>query len=444
MRRIFSIKNKILLLFILIARISMAQNNSLSLNDAIQIALANRYDLKIQKVNTEIAQKQYSEVVTRSLPQITSDLDVRYNTGLQTNILPGDVFGPANSPNKEVQFGTKYSTLWGFNINQTLFNPNNLADRKISDLQTEYQKQNEKLTETSIKEEVTEAYINVLLWQESVKLSGENVKRATEVYRVTQNQLGMGQATSYDEQRNKVDLENAKATDEKNHKSFELSVNDLLNKISTDSIKNPVLTDSITGLMSQNNLIPKGNEEIKRTELTQENIQEGIYNQNIKKQNLLWLPTISVYGNYSLQYMNNDFSPLGSKNWYPFNYLGIKVSFPLFDGGLKVKTKQEYELRVEASHYQYNKLTNDYRQEIRSTQTTLNNSLIDLNYQKKNLALIEDLYKTDTERFKNGAIKQSDLTTTYYTLQQTQNNYLNSVYNYLIAVVKYKKAVGSL
>jgi hypothetical protein len=84
---------------------------------------------------------------------------------------------------------------------------------------------------------------------------------------------------------------------------------------------------------------------------------------------------------------------------------------------LRDKTKQEYELRVEASQHNYNKLTNDYKQEIRSTQTTLNNSLIDLNYQKKNLALIEDLYKTDTERFKNGTIRQSDLTTTYYTLQ---------------------------
>jgi outer membrane protein TolC len=60
------------------------------------------------------------------------------------------------------------------------------------------------------------------------------------------------------------------------------------------------------------------------------------------------------------------------------------------------------------------------------------------------MELIDALYKIDTDRFRNGIIKQVDLNTTYYTLQQTQNNYLNAVYNYLIAVVRYKKATGSL
>ena len=96
------------------------------------------------------------------------------------------------------------------------------------------------------------------------------------------------------------------------------------------------------------------------------------------------------------------------------------------------------------SKFNYNKLSRDYKQEVQSTQTALNNALSDLTYQKKNLALIEDLYKIDTERLINGAIKQSDLTSTYYTLQQTQTNYLNSVYNYLVAVVRYKKASGIL
>ena len=428
----------------LIARISLAQNNALSLNDAVKIAVAGRYELKIQKINSEIANKQFTEVTTRSFPQISSDLDVRYNSKLQSNILPGSVFGTPDSPGRVVRFGTTYNSLWGFNITQNIFNPGNFSDRKISKLQTEFQKQNEVLTETNIKQEVSEAYIGVLLWKESVKLSEENVKRAEEVFGVYKNLSGMGQATDYDVQRNKIDLENAIAANEKNKKSYELSYHDLLYKISNDSIKIPVLTDSITGLMEQFKIIPSGNEQIKRAELSQENIQLDIYNQNIRKQRMAMIPTVSLYGNYSFQYMNNSFSPFGSANWYPFNYLGAKVSIPILDGGLKARTRQEFELRAQASEYQYNKLQNDYKQETLNALTTLQNALIDLNYQKSNLALIEDLYKTDTDRFKNGTIKQSDLTTTFYTLQQTQNNYLNSVYNYLIAVIRYKKAVGSL
>jgi outer membrane protein TolC len=425
---------------------SFAQSNStsLSLEDAIQRSLVNRYDLKIQKVNTLIAENEVSKVNTRSLPQLTSDLDFRYNSQLQTNIIPGGFFGSPNAPDKEVQFGTKYNTLWGFNLNQTSFNPTNISDRKIAAVQTEYQRQNEKLTEIVIKEEVTEAYFTALLWKEKIALSSENVKRAEEVYQVTKNQLSMAQATSYDVQRYKIDLENAKAADEQNARSYELSRTDLVYKISDDSIKNPVLTDKITDLVKAFSLIPTGNQEIKRTELDQEKIQLQIYELNIKKQNLSYLPTLSVYGNYSLQYLNKDLALFTSTNWYPFNYLGVKASIPLFDGGLKAKTRQEYKLRSELSQFNYNKLSRDFRQEVLSAQTSLNNALSDLNYQKKNLELIEDLYKIDTERLRNGAIKQSDLTSTYYTLQQTQTNYLNSVYNYLVSVVRYKKAAGLL
>ena len=311
-------------------------------------------------------------------------------------------------------------------------------------MQTTYQKQNEKITETTIRQEVTEAYFAVLLWKEKLKLSEENIKQAKEVYNTSKNLQSLGQAIEYDVMRNEIDLENAKASNEQNTKNYKLAISDFLYKLGTDTIKNLVLKDSITNLALEYSSNLPGINETERTELLQQKIQIVINDQNIRKQTMLWIPTLSVYANYSFQNLNNKFTPFNSNNEFPYNYAGVKASFPIFDGGLKIKTRQEYILRSEAAKFQYNKLESDFRQEINSTQTTLDNSLSDLNYQMKNLALIEDLYKIDTERFKNGTIRQSDLTTTYYTLQQTQTNYINTVYNYLVAVVRYKKAVGSL
>ena len=95
---VIKVMKQIVLVFLLGSLFVYGQNNqaSLSLNDAIQRALANRYDLKIQKVNTKITEKQLSEVGARSLPQISSDLDVRVNSQLQSNILPGSLFGSVN------------------------------------------------------------------------------------------------------------------------------------------------------------------------------------------------------------------------------------------------------------------------------------------------------------------------------------------------------------
>jgi outer membrane protein TolC len=424
----------------------MAQSpNALSLNDAIQTALANRYDLKVQQTNVRIAENEVKKVNARNMPQITSDLDVRYNSQLQTNILPGNFFGNIpNAQDRPVQFGTKYNTMLGFNLNQTIFNPGNLGDKNIAEAQTQYNALSEKKTENDIKQEVTEAYFTALLWNEKMKLSAANLERTNTIYHTAQDQFAQGLITSYDTKHYQLDYENAYAENEKNKNNFNLGVSDLWYKMGADSVKTYRLGEDINSLFMQYQSINTSNAEIKRPELEMEKQQQDIYRLNIKKQNLSYIPTISFYANYTFQYLNNDFKPLTSTYWYPYNYLGVKASIPIFDGLQKEKLKTEYKLRTESSKLNYEKIKRDFNQDTRTANTSLQNAKLDLEYQKKNLELVNELYSIDTDKLKNGSIKPNDLTTTYYTMQQTQNKYLNAVYNYLMAVVKYKKAVGSL
>jgi len=50
----------------------------------------------------------------------------------------------------------------------------------------------------------------------------------------------------------------------------------------------------------------------------------------------------------------------------------------------------------------------------------------------------------DQKRYQEGTITFAALKNTEYSLQNAQNNYINSVYNVLIAQVNYKKAKGEL
>ncbi len=418
--------------------------NSLSLDNAIQQALKNRLDLKIQQINVQVSDMQVKEVNSRNLPQISSDLDVRYNSELQTNILPGIFFGQPNGDGKPVQFGTTYNTLWAFNFNQILYNPVNSGDRQIAQAQTRYNQFNVRKTEIDVKMDVTQAYFTALLWKEKTDLTKINVDRTNNIYTTGKDQLSQAQITSYDLQHYRIDYENAFSENEKNKKSLELSLTDLSYKMGDDTIKKYILSDDINHLYLQYMQATVANPELKRPELDMEKWQLAIYQLNIKKQNLSYIPSISFYGNYTFQYLDNDFSPFTSSYWYPFNYLGVKASIPIFDGLLKERSKSEYKLKSESSRLNYEKLKNDYQQETRNSLTSLLNAQTDLDYQKKNLDLANDLYKIDSDRLKNGTIKPNDLATTYYTLQQTQTNYLNAVYNYLVGIVQYKKTVGLL
>lgn len=323
-----------------------AQTDSmkLSLNNAIEFALKNRNELKIQQNNVEISRNEVKKINSRLLPQLTSDIDVRYNNKLQTNILPGIVFG-TGEPDRALQFGTSYSSLIGLNLTLPVFNPNDIGDKNVANSQVKYDELNVKKNEIDIRQEVTESYFVVLMWKEKKALSETNLSRTQSICDMALEQNKQGIITPHDLQHYQVDYENALSDDIQNNNNLKLSVNDLLYKMGIDSVLNLTLIDNLELLYAQFSHLPEKNQESNRIELDMEKVNGEIIHQNIKKQSLLYLPTISIYGNYATQYMDNAFNPISSAHWYPYNYVGIKANIPLFDGLAKHRAKTSYELQ---------------------------------------------------------------------------------------------------
>lgn len=262
---------------------------------------------------------------------------------------------------------------------------------------------------------------------------------------MSQDQLSKGTTTSYDVEKNRITCENAKSDHHKSENNVKLALADLAYRMGLDSIGSITLTDNLNTLYQQyGDILSKDQDQVmNRVEIRQQILQEQIYDQSIDKQNKSYLPTISFYGNYTGQNLSNNFSLKGD-NWYPYNYAGLKISIPIFDGFQKQRTKRGYQLQLESARLTNDKLKKDFAHDAQTTKTALMNDQQDMQNQLNNLKSTNDLYKIDKDRLQKGAIKPTDLTTTYYTLLQAQTNYLNAVYTYLLDVIQYKKALGNL
>jgi outer membrane protein len=433
-------------LCVMMASAAYAQDSTkLSLQTAIENAIKHRNEVKIQKVNAEYSQNEVKISGSKLLPQLTGDVDERYNGKLQTNIIPGDAFGTPGAPARYVQFGTRFTTTAAFNLTVPIYNPGDFGDRKIAKVQAAYDALNVDKSEVDIVVEVTQSYFNVLLDKEKENLSKENLTNTQAIYIMSQDQLAKGAITSYDLEKNRITYENAKSDHHKNENNSNLALVDLAYRMGVDTIGNLVLTDNLNALYQQYSsiLFKDQNQIASRVEIRQQLLQEQIYQQNIDKQNKSYLPTVSLYGNYTGQNLSNNFS-LNGGNWYPYNYVGLKVSIPIFDGFQKQRTKRGYQLQLESAILTTDKLKRDFAHDAITTKTSLMNDQQDLQNQQNNLKSASYLYKIDSDRLQEGAIKPTDLTTTYYTLQQAQVNYLNAIYTYLSDVIQYKKALGNL
>lgn len=415
-----------------------AQKN-INLKEAIELGLKNRKDLQNLQINTQITNNELEKIKTRNLPKVDASADFRYNTQLQTNILPAGAFGPEP---RAVRFGTNFNNLIGINATYDVYNPNNATDKKIALQNLEIDKATIQKSEIDVKNAITQAYYAILLNQEKLKYSEANIQR-TQKY-IEEGKIKLKEKTILQTDFDKLLLDNANAqmVVEEDTKNLQLSKLYLSNQMGSEDNFN--IAENLSDFMKNIDTNKTQKSIDNRIEIKQEQLKITQNQLNIDKQTRLGLPTVSLYGNFSVQNLSNNFEPFASGVWFPFSYVGLKITANLFDGFLRKKTKNEFQLKTLQSQNTISKLKNDYNYELQSAIVEMQNINQKIKNAQENIKLAESILLIDNVRFKEGKINASELKNTEYSLQTAQNNVLNLYYNFLMTELKYQKAVGEL
>jgi outer membrane protein TolC len=412
-----------------------------NLQEAVDMGLKNRLDLKNQQLQISIAENELAKTNTRNLPQVTGTADFRWNTQRQTNVIP---IGQNGEP-RSVQFGTQFNNLLAINVNQSLYNPNNQSDRTMATVNRQIAERNVEKAQTDIKLAITQAYYAVMLNEEKLRLSENNTQR-TKAYMVqARTKFESGALLKTDLERFELDFENAKIVVANDSNNLEVSRQNLANQLGLPINTDLKIKDNLESLLNNTNPELRTESAVEsRVEFKQEQLQKQLNEVNYTKQNKNYLPTVSAYGNLSLQQLTDEFNPVASGTWSTFNYVGIKADIPIFDGGQKSRTKQEYKLRQEINQNNLAKLNLDLTYEAQSAKVEIENSIANLHNARRNVQLAEKVVASDKVKSDNANLTYTELRNAEYALQTAQNNLLNVFYNYLLAQVKWQKAVGKL
>ncbi len=422
------------------------QNLSLTLQQAMETAMTNRYDLKNQILQNRIAENEVSKYNAKNLPQVTATFDMRYNSQLQTNILPASAFGgPANtggSDYKAVQFGTPYFNQFGLALKQNIFDPAQNYDKRVAKANTQVTQFDLKKAEIDVKLSVAQAYYSVLLNQEKVKLNQNTVKRAEEYLMQNQQLFDNKRLMQSDLERYKLDVQNAKLGLDKSEKQYEVSKQYLAYQIGLTENTNITLTDNLSSVTNATST--EGADMNKRVEIQQEKQRLEVNSLNYKKQGFSYLPSVQLYANYNAQQFETQFRPWQGSTWFPYNYVGLLMTLPIFDGTTKTKNRTEFNLKQEINKNTISKLQQDIDYELKSTSVDLENAASSLDYAKANTKQAEDLLNVFKTRNREGTATAAEVTNAENSLLTAQNNLMSAYYDYLVAKLKYQKARGEL
>lgn len=426
-------KRYIFILITLMGCIQLSQaQQKLSLANAMGYATKNRYDAQANKIDIDLAENAVTKSRNEWLPEITANGEVLYNAKLQTMIF---------DTGEEFQMGTKNLTTLGLELNQTIYKPGLSADIKINKAALLVQKEVLRENESNIQLYVVEAYLNVILREQQLKLTEESADRYESYFDLAKDKIQLGTILESELLQSQTDYENALIDKQKAQQNYDLAMKALKYQLNVSDTEKLILTDSLFVLLNNNPMRIFNVNIQERPELKQLYYSQQKNDLRLRKSSQAWLPTISLVANYTTEFQASSFN-YTQKLWFPYNYVGLKASLPL-SNILKLRTnRREFQLKSSQLAMQYNQKQHDLNYELDKCNTELLNASGNINSTTKTLDLSRELYSQQLAIYKLGTISYNRLLDAESSVNTAERNYITAVYDYLIAYYNFKKVAS--
>ena len=405
-----------------------------SLQDCVQYALAHQPSLQQSLLNEQIVNQEIKTKLADWFPQINFNFNVQHYYKLPTSIFQGN----------QVHIGSINTSSGQFSITQNIFNRDVLLAATSAGDVREQAAQSTASNKINVIVDVSKAYYAVLLAQNQIDLINQDIARLAQAQKDAYNKYKGGIVDKTDYMQATIALNNADAELKQSEEQLKTSIANLKRLMgyppngelhlnySMVNMEDEVAFDTTIPLNYQNRIEYKLLQT--QTRLQEANLHYYVWN---------FLPTLSAYGQYNLNYQNDQFSNLYNQS-FPNSYVGLQLSFPIFQGGKRFQEVEQAKLELEQIDYDKpaleSSISTEYTQALGSYKSSLNNYRV----QKDNLKLAKDVYTIIELQYKSGIKTYLDVITAESNLKATQVNYLNALYQVLSSKLDLQKALGTI
>lgn len=417
-----------------------------SLKQAIDYAFKNSPNYLNAELEIQNSKYRKKEVLGVGLPQINSSVDLKDYIDIPTSLLPGQFFGAPAGTYIPVKFGTKYNATAGFSASQLIFSSDYIVGVKAAKELINLSTINVNRSKTELVSSVSKAYYNVVVNKERTKLLDANIIKLKKIFDDTKAFNQQGFVEQIDLERLEVQYNNLVVEKEKTDRLIGLSESLLKFQMGYKISEPIVLTDSLTFENNDVASLLSGKIDIsKRADYQLLQSQQRLYQLDLKRQRLGYLPTVAAYGSYQFnaQRQKFDFTD-GSQSWYKISLIGGTLNLNIFDGLQRHNRIQQAKIAVQKGE---NNLKNiELAAEIEATisEVTYQNAYASLQTQKRNMQLAQHVFDVSQKKYEQGVGSNLEITNAQTALKEAQTNYYNAVYDMIVSKIDFQKATGTL
>ena len=441
-------KGSITGLALLLSVFSAKAQTEYSLQQAIEYALLNNENLLIAELDKQDADAQVFETRADGLPQINANFN--YNNSLVIPRSPIPRAFISGNPDDEgvvqVAFGAQHTGQLGINATQMIWDGSFFIGLQAAKMLREKVEVDKVKAEIDVIEQVTKAYYLVLVNDSRIGLINANIDNLRSTLNETRTLYENGFAEKIDVSRLQVQLNNLNAEKRGVEQSVATSKRLLQMSMGMPVSEEIVLSDEISSIDFNYNASEVNNFSFQeRVEVQQINYLRELAKLDIKNVYSQYIPKVEFNAGWGRNTGSNDFSDVWQGDqWFSSANIGFNISIPIFDGLRKKYTVQRKRVQLYTLDNQYKLLTNNLNQELLNARQSLDVNLERLEVQEANLELAKEVSDITQEKYREGVGSNLEVLNADEDYKEAETNYLNALYQAIIAKVDLDKALGKL
>lgn len=434
-------------------RAQEANQNSFSLQQAVDYAMKNSPSILNADLDMKNAEYKRKETAGIGLPQIKGSFDLKDYIEIPTQLIPAAAFDPTAPSDAfaPVKFGTKYNATAGVSASQVIFSSDYIFALKAQKQYLSLSRISLVRTKAELVQQVSKAYYTVLISRDRIKALDANVKMLKKTFDDTKAMNEQGLVELIDVERLEVQYNNLATELDKTNRLVQLSEVALKFQMGYNLENSITLTDNLESSNEQFQALGEGLEDIKqRPDFQLLTAQQSLLDVNAKRLKWSYMPTLAAYGSYQYNTMRNklDFFQTSdtdpTKKWYKIVVIGITADITIFNGLQRHNQIQQAKVASLKGMNDLKNLEMAAKLEIAREKINYNNALLSQTRQKRNMELAQHVYEVAAKKYESGVGSNIEVITAQTSLTEAQANYYNAVFDLLVAKIDYQKANGTL
>lgn len=424
--------------FLLLPLVTFAQPQQITLQEAVDLALENNYQLKQAENNLDLAEGDIKSQYADFLPSVSASLSGSRTAGQQFIF---DRFNEGLDPFVNI---TSQSVSGNMSANLTIFDGfNNILSLRASEQSQISSEEALRRARENVIFNTASRYLAVLLDKQLLEIAQENLVTSQRQLEQIQAQVDVGSLPTVDLYNQEAQVANDELSITQNQNSLNISRLMLIRQLQIDPqgdyefVVPELPEDQNSAMLSMFDLDQLIEEALmNRSDIKSEeaDINNLRYQLKMAKGNLY--PSISANAGLSTRY-SDQYSLAGedvSFNDQFFDqqvnrFIGLSVSIPIFQNWNRMYNIQSARVQLKNAELSLDNSKLQVIQEVTQAYNDYSSYLQEFKAAEKSLIASEKAFETQQERYNVGASTLIELSQAQASYVEAQSNYTQSRYN---------------